>query len=580
MRRSLYLQNICDPQSPSLIYPNSVYRAIRDDQASTLAKLLERPTLEHGPPDSNFQAFLHGLFKFSVTSRSRSCAGHLLSKELPKTGVVIDHNCVNHLIAIIGRSNMPADCNDPKTHAQGITHQSHEPEVNMFLQMLAQLRPNSLHVLQAEDAHGRLSLHYSALYGLTSICQLILNSLQELGQGSFAAEEAILSVDYKGSTPLHYAVTRSHSAVTKLFLDTLEMNYQTGDEVKEQHVRSVLSNLLQVALKYQFDEVVHLLLPSHIDINHQSSRGETPLYVAAQIGRPDYMKLLLETASSQIVNVDVYETVYGWTPLFIACAQGNLAVVELLLRAGASQTILDHRGWTAKEHAAYRGHLAIAETLQRCRTEDHTGGPGRMPFKTLVGASHQLQTGHSHIIANLGVMRKGKEVTAINLNCYSSDIAQSLHTDTGFSIEVSAPGGSGVSCLVQLPILNDMINEPFIFPIKCPGEAQLVFDIFRATPAHGKKGVLIGSGTALLESQKHCFGVKRESLIREHTVSILEKQTLKFIGTVTFTFVIANQFVGLNTPPPVNQSIKQADSVQVIGHRGESQPPHSVGELC
>lgn len=122
-----------------------------------------------------------------------------------------------------------------------------------------------------------------------------------------------------------------------------------------------------------------------------------------------------------------------------------------------------------------------------------------------------------------------------------------------------------------------MINEPFISPIKRPGEAQLVFDIFRTTPAHGKKGILVGSGTALLASQNHCFGAKRESLVREHTVPILEVQTSKYMGTVTFTFVIAKSF---NTPLSVNHIVKKLKPLQLIGHRGEFQPPPpSVGYL-
>jgi glycerophosphodiester phosphodiesterase len=569
MCRSLYLKNICDQYSPSPIYPSAVYRAIRDDQASTLAKLLEQETLNNGAPDWYFQAFLYSLLHFSMTCQSRRCSGFLLSEALPNNGVVIDHNCLNHLITITGRSNMPADRDDSETGAQGLSDQSHsETGTSMFLQLLDQLGPGQNGILQADDTLGRLPLHYGALYGFTAICQSILNSLQKWGQDSSAAGEAVLSVDSEGYTPLHFAVIRNHPAVASLFLDTLEMNYQTGDEARNQHLRSVLGGLLLVALKSQYDDIVHLLVTSHIDINHRSSLGETALYVAAQIGREDYVKILLKAASGQNANIDVSETVYGWTPLFIACAEGHLAVVELLLQAGASQTILDYLGWTAKEHAAFRGHLAVAETLKTYKPGDPTGGPANTPFKTAEGANYSLRTGHSHIIANLGVMQEGKQVTAVDLNCYSSEHTQCLHRDTRFSIEVSAPGGSGSSRLVQLPILDDMINEPFVFPIKNPSEAQLMFKIFCATPAHGKKGILVGSGTTLLESHKHCFGANRESLIRERTVPILERETMNFMGTVTFTFVIAKPFMHLNTPPSINYPIKEADPVQLVGHRG------------
>jgi glycerophosphodiester phosphodiesterase len=94
-----------------------------------------------------------------------------------------------------------------------------------------------------------------------------------------------------------------------------------------------------------------------------------------------------------------------------------------------------------------------------------------------------------------------------------------------------------------------------------------MFNIFCATPANGRKGILVGSGTALLESHSCGFGAKCESLIRDHTVPILERETLNFMGTVTFTFVIAKPFMHLSTPS-INYSIKEADQVQLVGHRG------------
>ena len=134
----------------------------------------------------------------------------------------------------------------------------------------------------------------------------------------------------------------------------------------------------------------------------------------------------------------------------------------------------------------------------------------------------------------------------------------------------------GKSRPLQLPILDDMVNEPFISPTKNPSEAQLMFNIFCTTPAHR---ILVGSGTALLESHNRCFGANRESLIREHTVPILERETLHFMGTITFTFVIANPCMDLSTPPLINYWIKETDQVQLVGHTGRFLSGYSVVEL-
>jgi glycerophosphodiester phosphodiesterase len=95
-----------------------------------------------------------------------------------------------------------------------------------------------------------------------------------------------------------------------------------------------------------------------------------------------------------------------------------------------------------------------------------------------------------------------------------------------------------------------------------------MFNIFCATPAHETKGILVGSGTALLDSHNHFFRAKRKSLVREHTIPILKRGALNFIGIVTFTFVIAKPLMHLDTPPLINYPIKEADQVQLVRHRG------------
>ncbi|KFY91367.1 hypothetical protein V498_05504, partial [Pseudogymnoascus sp. VKM F-4517 (FW-2822)] len=567
--RSLYVKNVCD--SHSLTYPSTEYHAIRGNEPSILARLLEQKSLANDSPSSGLEALLSGLLEFSMTCQSRGCNDILLSANLSNVGDVIDHNFLNHLIAVSGRSSMPAYRGESECRTQGpADHSDTENGVSRLFQALGQLGPSQRSVLQITDTFGRLPLHYAARYGLTAICQSILDSLHDFEQGSSAVRDAVLSKDSEGYTPLYSGVSRNHFAVTRLFLETLEMGYQTSDQAKDEHLRSVLSDLLLLALRSRYDGIVRLLISSHININHQSSRGETALYIAAKIGREDYVNTFLKASPNQAA-IDIFETVNGWTPLFVACARGHLEIVELLLNAGASQTILDHRGWTAKQHAAFRGHLAAASILEDYFPEESSGGTASKIFDIAIGASNKLRDGYSHIIVNLGTMQEGKQVTAVDLSCCSSKFRLSLEADTRFSIEVSIHGGSGSSGLVQLPILDDMVNDPFIFRTKNLSKAQLVFSIFCATPVEGKKGILVGSGTALLESDKsQLFGAQRESLIRELSVPILEKETLKFMGTVTFTFVIAKPFIHLDTPSIV-YPFKDEGQIQLVGHRGLGQ---------
>jgi glycerophosphodiester phosphodiesterase len=496
------------------------------------------------------------------------CVAYLLSQVLSNNEGLLDRDCLTNIIIIAGRNSMPATF-DGESLAKGVTNQvPSDAGVNLLLQILEQIGPDYHNVMEADDIFRRQPLHYGALYGLTSVCQAILNFLQGPGQDISASRKALLSADFEGFTPLHFALTCNFVPLVRIFLDALDSGYGTGDNAEDDDLRSVLGGLL-LALRFQYDGIVYLLSGRHIDdTNQRSTNGQTALHIVAQTGRDDYMRLLLKAASKYQNAVDVSETVYGWTPLFFACVAGHLTLVKLLLQAGASQTILDHQGWTAKEHAAFRGHLAIAGTLEMCNMRDPTGGPASEPLKAFVGAQCHFRTGHSYIIASLGVTQIGRQVTAVNLNCCSSEYSQSLHSNTRYSIEICAPGRNGSSYLVQLPVLDDKIDEPFVSPIDNSSDARLIFNIYRATPMHGTKGILAGSGTALLKRNSHLFGANRESLIREQTIPILERGELNCIGTVTFTFVIVNPPTHLYTPRLTSHSNEGADEVQLVGHRG------------
>merc|ERR1712093_712651 len=64
--------------------------------------------------------------------------------------------------------------------------------------------------------------------------------------------------------------------------------------------------------------------------------GATPLYIAAQNGHADIIKLLLPY-SAETCNVEVdCDKHNGFTPLYVAVYRGYVECVELLLAAGAN----------------------------------------------------------------------------------------------------------------------------------------------------------------------------------------------------------------------------------------------------
>lgn len=574
--RSLYLQNLHVPNLSGSLDPGLIYNAIRNDSPPVLARLLEDSTQEDRVSASDLSTLIRGCLKFSITCYSTQCVDYLVLEKVSNAGKNVDHTCLNHLINVTGQRITSADVDGAQSPDESgtLVETSSNPgriaaATSLFIRLLEKPTVDQSQILQAKDSFGRLPLHYGARYGLAGICHYILKCLHDINKNS-GAREAILSVDSEGHSPLQYALIHNHGAVVRLLLRKLEMDYQVGDEVRNHETRIIISDLLVISIRYQHDEALRHLMSSHIDQNHQSSRGQTALYVAAQIGREDYVKTLLDMTNGSDA-IEIPETVHNWTPLFIACANGHLGVVETLLQAGANQMRLDDQGWTAKEHAAFRGHLTIAGMLNECKTEEYPGVPVNPSYQASWEIRDRFRTDQSVVVLNLGAIRKGnKNEPAVNLNCISLDdtlgFSSGVRKDTELLLEVRVPGSLEI---VQIPILDDKVYEPFIFPIDNPSEAMVVFKLFYASHHLGARGKPIGSGIALLKNLSHSFGEKRESLIRNHTVPLIDNGFGDFIGTVTFTFVIADPYRHVYTPSPPSNNPLDADKVQLVGHRGK-----------
>ncbi|THC92087.1 hypothetical protein EYZ11_008440 [Aspergillus tanneri] len=240
---------------------------------------------------------------------------------------------------------------------------------------------------------------------------------------------------------------------------------QIGDKNLGKNAMDTLEDLLFIAIKYQYDEIVYLLAKCHFEFHRRSSNGETALYAAARCGREEYVEILLKNGRTTDINIP--ETIHGWTPLFIACVEGHQSVAKLLIQAGANQDIRDHFGWAANEHAVLRGHLAMAELLNSWNIEKLSGGPASMPLKLLPDTKSHFRPDQCYAVVNFGVLQNGKHVEAVEWRGPSST--------SGLSIEVSLSEASNASQLVELPILTDMVNQPFVFPVTDPNQAWLTF---------------------------------------------------------------------------------------------------------
>lgn len=380
---------------------------------------------------------------------------------------------------------------------------------------------------------------------------------------------AILSADSQGITPLHLAVIGGHTQAASSMIDSLRA---AGGALAGMNV---MGDVLTIALRSQNDDMVHCVLRRGcVDFRRRSQcRGEIALHVAVQLGRLDYAALIVEAMRKQGASLDVPDNSRGWTPLFFACADGDAGIVRLLIEAGSSQRQQDHLGWTAKEVAAFRGHLAIAALFEGSDICSRTtGGPANTLPHNRKASAGTVRCGDDQkiIIASLGTTRGDQAVTALDLSFCSSAHAPGKFKAASFVLEVSVTGVSERR-RVPLPILDDQINDPFVFIVPNTAEPCLVFDVIRLTDVLGKE-VLAASGTALLGSNRRQFGTCRQSLVREHTVPMLDKDTMRMAGVLTFTPLVVSPFPHLQIPRP-NIGLIRAPSAPplLVGHRGAGQ---------
>ena len=126
----------------------------------------------------------------------------------------------------------------------------------------------------------------------------------------------------------------------------------------------------------------------------------------------------------EIRNTNFNSSVRGWTPLFIACVEGHLSIVKLLIEAGANQHQLDCFGWTAKEHASFRGYLEIAAML--CSSEVNDQLPRnnsmitveKLPLLDLITIKdddNSMERPRSHILVTLGCPNTREEIRGVRV---------------------------------------------------------------------------------------------------------------------------------------------------------------------
>lgn len=542
----------------------------------------------------NRQEFLLPLLHISVYSTdvgSRDCIDTLLLEieTLPDLD-----NSIHWLVSSVGR--LYGSQNQLKNaskfiHPTPLTPVAAEQATEItghLTHILAKLASKLERSLGTQDCFGRIPLHHAVQYGLPTVCTEILSHMRNRpGPNSTAFRSAVLVPDLEGLTSLDIAVLNQDLGILTLLLEDYNSSMPDAptNDTSFSPGRMLPGSLLCNALMLDSIGIVRLVNRRTLDINYRDRNGNTALYIAVRSRNLDYVtEILRERGDSLRLDLDAQEVVYGWTPLIIASAMGDSAIVETLLDAGADITKQDNFGWRAKDHAAFRGWLPLAKKLGALTAEhlltENDSMDSQKPRRPTAEATlannlteqqnRSASSNQSFIYVNLGALDTYKPITAVDMSPYVWPDRYDAQRQSDFCVCIRAGSDDRSENLVQLPILEDMANRPWQFMTNEVRDFQIAFDIYHSESSGHEGDRFIGSAVALLDSMKEGLGPARESLIRNFTIPVLHKNTLKCIGKVTFYFLITTPF----PHPDPRQVIKQElsfpshDGLPVIGHRG------------
>lgn len=250
---------------------------------------------------------------------------------------------------------------------------------------------------------GNTVLHLAAANGNSALLQALLNA--------GAAPEA---KNIRGRSALEMALLRSRpdaakllSAVTPVDKDSeedgrlLPVAAERGDlnSVKNMLERGVNPDAMNngwTALHFAAQsgrmEIMKILLEKGADIEARAAGRVTPLYLAAVRGQVNAAALLLSNGA--VVDV---ENRSGLTPLYAAAQRGDVPMVSCLLKAGANINHSGRNGWTPLHIAVQSGYSEIVEIMLENGADVHAvdlhGGWSVMHLAA--------QEGHSAMIEQL-----------------------------------------------------------------------------------------------------------------------------------------------------------------------------------
>jgi glycerophosphodiester phosphodiesterase len=471
-----------------------------------------------------------------------------------------------------------------------------------------------------KDFAGRRPLHYAAESNNADLVKLLLQYAIEhryysMHEG-FADQEW---QDREGFTPLFFGIIHGSTVAVKELIEVGEVRdidelFASGQKSPTASDGSVLSSedllsggteflpdfarsfhhpsSVALACKLGHLELLKLLISKGASVDLADEDGETPLLFAIRSHFLEGVKVLIDQGH---VDINLAEKINGWTPLMIACMEGFKTIVEALLEANANKDIVDHNGWSASEHAVFRGYLDIGrltvpkdpklhlDPAVRAKLSSSDDEVTTSPTKTKASKyvskasrlyGHKYLTDLSMIIITLG----SNDVR--NPLCHKfielTEKFQGEDQNRRLSLSVSATNASGEFPIIDLPseFTQAFYPEPIVLFTPKPEEVTLRFDLIETFGSSRNSNVL-ARGTSLLagdfiftKSKGFKGPTEKASLRGQQTVPLVQAKDLDCVGNLGFEYFVITPFTHEKMRIGDRYTYYKSVDTQVIGHRG------------
>ena len=200
--------------------------------------------------------------------------------------------------------------------------------------------------IDAKGAGGGTALHVAAQEGYSEIIESLLVSGADINASA-----------NDGETPLITAAAHGKLEALRIILQ----HKDKAVNIEAKRARGITA-LHAAAVKDHVD-IIELLLTNGADINAECDTGATPLVLAAENGKLEALKFILQH-KDKIVNVEA-KGAGGGTALHVAAYGGHSEIIELLLANGVDVNATDDDSDTPLSLAVIkRQHKAIKLLLQ------------------------------------------------------------------------------------------------------------------------------------------------------------------------------------------------------------------------